>query len=490
MERRVFLVAVEKQEKRRVSFWMVYLVIVVGVLIAFQYVSSKQEKPATVTYSELVTHVREGHAAKAEIRPDEIVLRLKPEQGGRLLRAERLPGIDESPLVERMREQGVELTGFVAESPWWQQLVVWVLPPLLILGFYLFAMRRFARASGPLTIGKSQAKIYDKSREEHVTFDDVAGVDEAKAELAEVVDLLKNPGKYQSLGAKIPKGVLLVGPPGTGKTLLARAVAGEADVPFFSLSGSDFVQMFVGVGAARVRDLFEQASSRAPCIIFIDELDAIGRARGGVRAMATHDEREQTLNQLLVEMDGFDAAKGVIILAATNQPEVLDPALLRAGRFDRRVVVDRPDLPGREAVLRVHTRKVKLADDVNLELIARRTPGMVGADLANLVNEAALAAARRGGVAVGRQDFEEAVDRAQLGLKKQGRAMNEVEKRRVAYHESGHALVAMSVDNADPVHRVTIVPRTIGALGATLQLPTEERYLMTRPELHDRLAVM
>jgi cell division protease FtsH len=350
-------------------------------------------------------------------------------------------------------------------------------------------MRRLGKGAGPLSFGRSKAKIYDLQESERVTFADVAGVDEAEAELVEVVDFLKNPQKYQELGARIPKGILLVGPPGTGKTLLAKAVAGEAGVPFFSLSGSEFVEMFVGVGAARMRDLFEQAKERAPCIVFIDELDAIGKSRGGVGALATHDEREQTLNQLLVEMDGFDARTGVAIMAATNRPEVLDPALLRAGRFDRQVVVDRPDVRGRQEILAVHTRRVKLGS-VDLGVVARRTPGMVGADLANVVNEAALAAARRGSKVVEQNDFEEAIDRIQLGLKKRGRAMSEDEKRRVAYHESGHSLVALSVEHADPVHRVTIIPRSIGALGATLQLPTEDRYLVTKRELEDRICVM
>jgi cell division protease FtsH len=323
-----------------------------------------------------------------------------------------------------------------------------------------------------------------------VTFDDVAGVDEAEAELAEVVTFLKRPSRYRALGARIPKGVLLVGPPGTGKTLLARAVAGEANVPFFSLSGSEFVEMFVGVGAARMRDLFEQAKERAPCIVFIDELDAIGRARGGIGAVVTHDEREQTLNQLLVEMDGFVPGQSVIIMAATNRPEVLDPALLRPGRFDREVVVDRPTVDGRLEILRVHSRRVTLGSDVNLEAVARRTVGMVGADLANVVNEAALAAGRRGGMQVAQRDFEEAIDRIQLGLQKRGRVLSPEEKRRVAYHEGGHALIALSVEHANPVHRVTIIPRSIGALGATLQFPEQDRYLVTRSELLDQMCVM
>ncbi|MDB4986589.1 MAG: Cell division protein FtsH, partial [Myxococcaceae bacterium] len=364
-------------------------------------------------------------------------------------------------------------------------------PVALMVGLWSVLAKRMNRKGGPLSFGRSRAKIYDRAATEHVTFNDVAGVDEAQGELLEVVDFLKNPGKYKALGARIPKGVLLLGPPGTGKTLLAKAVAGEAEVPFFSMSGSDFVEMFVGVGASRIRDLFEQAKERAPCIIFIDELDAIGKSRAGAAAMVSNDEREQTLNQLLVEMDGFDMSKGgVVIMAATNRPEVLDQALVRAGRFDRQVLVDRPDVSGRIAILRVHSRKVLLDKAVDLEVIAQRTPGMVGADLANLVNEAALNAARRGGKAVEQTDLEEAIDRIQLGLKKKNRAMREEEKRRVAFHESGHALVALSLKHADPVHRVTIIPRSIGALGVTLQLPTEERYLMTKDELLDRIAVM
>ena len=314
-------------------------------------------------------------------------------------------------------------------------------------------------------------------------------MDEAKAELVEVVDFLKHPKKYQALGGRIPRGVLLVGPPGTGKTLLARAVAGEAGVSFFSISGSEFVEMFVGVGAARVRDLFEQAKSKAPCIIFIDELDAIGKSRsmGGV---FTNDEREQTLNQLLVEMDGFDTSEGVIIMAATNEPEVLDPALLRGGRFDRQVTLDRPDLEGREAILRVHARKVKLAANADLSVVAARTPGMVGSDMATIVNEAALLAARRGAAEVEMRDFEEAIDRVMLGLEKKKQVMSADEKERVAHHETGHTLVALSVKHADPVHRVSIIPRTIGALGYTLQLPLHEKYLMTQPEIEDQIAVM
>ncbi|HVY44605.1 MAG TPA: ATP-dependent zinc metalloprotease FtsH, partial [Minicystis sp.] len=374
-------------------------------------------------------------------------------------------------------------------STWWTVLLS-TLPFLVVLAAF-WALPRFAAGRGrPLTFGASHPKIYDKSRENPVTFADVAGVDEARAELAEIVRFLKEPARYGAMGARVPKGVLLVGAPGTGKTLLAKAVAGESGVPFFSMSGSEFVEMFVGVGASRVRDLFEQAKQRAPCIIFIDELDAVGKARAGAAGFAANEEREQTLNQLLVEMDGFDSGAGLVIMAATNRPEILDRALLRAGRFDRQVLVDRPDVRGREAILRVHARKVRVAPAVDLKLVAQRTPGMVGADLANVVNEAALASVRRGAGAVETADFEEAIDRIQLGLKKEGRVMSDDEKRRVALHEAGHALVALSVKHADPVHRVTIIPRSVGALGATLQLPAEERYLLTQPELEDRVAVL
>jgi cell division protease FtsH len=339
-----------------------------------------------------------------------------------------------------------------------------------------------------MAVGKSRAKVYVQD-ETKVTFQDVAGVDEAIEELKEIIEFLKNPAKFQMLGGKIPKGVLLVGPPGTGKTLLARAVAGEAGVPFLSLTGSDFVEMFVGVGAARVRDLFATAQEKAPCIIFIDELDAVGKARG-LSPMAGPEERENTLNQLLSEMDGFDTRKGVIIMAATNRPEILDPALIRPGRFDRHILVDRPSLMGREDILRIHSRQIKLSSTVDLKTLAARTPGMVGSDLANIVNEAALLAARKNKEVVEMDDFEEAIDRVVAGLEKRNRIMNPREKEIVAYHESGHALVAEALPTTDKVHRVSIIPRGIGALGYTMQLPTEDRYLMTKTELEDRMAVM
>jgi cell division protease FtsH len=351
-----------------------------------------------------------------------------------------------------------------------------------------FTLKKMGAGMGVMSFSKSKAKIFAES-DTKVSFADVAGIDEAKEELEEVVEFLKTPEKFQKLGGRIPKGVLLVGPPGTGKTLLARAVAGEAKVPFFSISGSEFVEMFVGVGAARVRDLFSQAAAQAPCIIFIDELDALGKARG-MNVMGGHDEREQTLNQLLVEMDGFETNKGVIIMAATNRPEILDPALLRPGRLDRQVLVDRPDINGREAILKIHSRTVVLGPEVDLRTIAGRTPGFVGADLANIVNEAALLAARNDKDKVESADFDEAIDRVVAGLQKKNRVMNAREKEIVAFHESGHAIVAESVAHADPVHKISIIPRGIAALGYTQQQPTEDRYLLTRSELNDRLAVL
>jgi cell division protease FtsH len=485
---------VDQQQKKQAQFSGVYLLLAFAALLVVQGVVARRTAPKAVPMSELLQEVRAGKVSEVLIRDADIVAVLKAEGEEKPQRivATRLPGIDETALVKELQEKSVKFTGFIERTSWLETfLLAWVLPIAVLGGIWFFLMRRLQGGrGGPLSIGKNKARIYDATQAGKVTFEDVAGVDEAEAELVEVVDFLESPQKYTALGARIPKGVLLVGPPGTGKTLLAKAVAGEAGVPFFSLSGSEFVEMFVGLGAARMRDLFEEARKRAPCIVFIDELDAIGKSRGGVAALSTHDEREQTLNQLLVEMDGFEATAGVIIMAATNRPEVLDQALLRAGRFDRQVVVDRPDLRGREEILKVHVRKVKLADDVNLLVLAQRTPGMVGADLAKVVNEAALAAARRGSDLVTQKDFEIAIDRIQLGLEKKGRVMNEDEKRRVAYHESGHALVALSVDHANPVHRVTIIPRSIGALGVTLQLPTEDRYLVTKEDLLDRICVM
>ena len=415
----------------------------------------------------------------------ETIKQLGKDKGERTFITARVQDPD---LVKDLEAGGVKFTGKF-ENKIVKFFTNWILPMLFFILVWGFLMRRMGGASGGLmSIGKSKAKVY-MEKDISIKFDDVAGIDEAKEELQEVIEFLRNPQKFQRLGGKIPKGVLLVGAPGTGKTLLAKAVAGEAAVPFFSMSGSDFVEMFVGVGAARVRDLFTQAQQKAPCIIFIDELDALGKARG-INPMGGHDEREQTLNQLLVEMDGFNTDKGVIIMAATNRPEILDPALLRPGRFDRHVMIDKPDVKGREEILRVHTKGVILSPAVELKVIAARTPGFAGADLANIVNEAALLAARKDKKAVEMQDFEEAIDRVVAGLEKKNRRMNEKEKEIVAYHESGHAIVAEVLPNADPVHKVSIIPRGIGALGYTQQLPTEDRYLMTKQELLDRMSVL
>ena len=396
--------------------------------------------------------------------------------------------VDDPGLVPELEAAKVRFSGRV-ENTWFALLLSWVLPTLIFFGLWAFLVRRMNPRSGLMSIGKSRAKVYVE-RSTGVSFDDVAGIDEARGELMEIVDFLKRPARYQRLGGKIPKGVLLVGAPGTGKTLLAKAVAGEAAVPFFSLSGSDFVEMFVGVGAARVRDLFAQAQAKAPSIVFIDELDALGKARGISPVMGGHDEREQTLNQLLAELDGFDSQKGVIIMGATNRPEILDPALLRPGRFDRKVVIDRPDLKGREKILRVHVRGVTLAPDLDLSQVAARTPGFVGADLANLVNEAALGAARVEKDAVEMADFDEAIDRVVAGLERKSRVINPREKGIVAHHEAGHALVAELRPHADRVAKISIIPRGVAALGYTQQQPTEDRYLMTRAELLDRLDVL
>ncbi|MBZ5606526.1 MAG: ATP-dependent zinc metalloprotease FtsH, partial [Acidobacteriia bacterium] len=485
----------ELRPNRRWIFTVLNLVLVVAAVYfvnrLFPGTSSKQ-----VSYDQFLAELRADHLSEVQITEGQLIGILKSDpahaksEAERTITATRLPGVDESALLKELESHPVKFTGHI-ETKWLWNLLGWLFPLLFIVLIYSVGMRRMMQGRGAMTFGKNQAKIYDQASKTKVTFDDVAGVDEAKVELEEIVDFLRQPGKYQRLGGRIPKGVLLVGPPGTGKTLLAKAVAGQAGVSFFSISGSEFVEMFVGVGAARVRDLFEQAKLKAPCIVFIDELDAIGKSRTSGRGIGfSNEEREQTLNQLLAEMDGFDSSEGVIIMAATNTPEVLDAALLRAGRFDRQVLVDRPDLKDRVEILKVHARKVQMADDVNLETIAARTPGMVGADLANIVNESALLAVRRGAERVELRDLEDAADRVTLGLEKKSRVMSADEKRRVAVHEAGHALVALSVTHADPLHRVSIIPRSIGALGYTLQLPTQERYLMTQQELEDQIAVL
>jgi cell division protease FtsH len=477
-----------KKMPMRTRFSLGYFIVALLLMILIQNLFLS-ETIQRIPYSQFKEFLRSGKVESVTLSRDDLRGLLKEGQesalgGTRLFSTVRVQDPD---LVNELEQQGVKYSGRY-ENTWVTTLLSWVIPIVIFFGIWSLIFRRMSPGGTVMTIGRSKAKIYGEN-EVKVTFNEVADVQEAKDELVEIVEFLRNPKKFQRLGGKIPKGVLLVGPPGTGKTLLARAVAGEAKVPFFSINGSEFVEMFVGVGASRVRDLFAQAQSIAPCIVFIDELDALGKARGA-NPLVGHDEREQTLNQLLVEMDGFDSRKGVIILAATNRPEILDSALLRPGRFDRQVLVDRPDLNGREQILKLHANQVRLSPRVALRTIAQRTPGFVGADLANVVNEAALLAARKDKDAVEMGDFEEAIDRVVAGLEKKNRILNEKEKEIVAYHESGHALVAASVPNADPVHRISIIPRGIAALGYTLQLPTEDRYLMTRSELLDKLAVL
>ena len=442
----------------------------------------------SVPYSEFKSLVKDGKVAEITITDQVVRGTLKAptseNAGSTQFTTTR---VDDPKLIEELETGGVKYTGELANR-WLSELLGWILPLLFFIGIWGFFFRRMGSAeSGVMSFARSRAKIYADD-EVKVRFSDVAGVDEAKDELKEIVEFLQTPKKYTNLGGRIPKGVLLVGPPGTGKTLLARAVAGEAHVPFFSLSGSEFVEMFVGVGAARIRDLFQQAEAKAPCIVFIDELDALGKVRAQ-SPMGSHEEREQTLNQLLAEMDGFDARKGVIIMGATNRPEVLDPALLRPGRFDRQVLVDKPDIKGREEILRIHSKTVKTSPEVDLKVIAARTVGFAGADLANLVNEAALLAARYNNTMVGPKDFESAIDRLIAGLEKK-RVMSAKERLIVAYHESGHAIVATALPGLDPVHKISIVQRGFGALGYTMQLPLEDRYLMTRTDLLGQLAVL
>jgi cell division protease FtsH len=438
-----------------------------------------------ISYSEFKSMVRGGQVAEVSVGDTVIHGTLKKAENGAT--AFTTTRIEDPKLVEELDDASVKYSGEVV-SRWLPQVLGYLLPIMVLVALWSFFFRRMGGAEGGvMSFARSKAKIYAED-DVKTTFQDVAGVDEAAQELREIVEFLKNPRKFTNLGGKIPKGVLLVGPPGTGKTLLARAVAGEAKVPFFSLSGSEFVEMFVGVGAARVRDLFSQAEAKAPCIVFIDELDALGKAR--VQSpLGSHEEREQTLNQLLAEMDGFDARKAIIIMAATNRPEVLDPALMRPGRFDRQVLVDKPDVKGREEVLKIHVRNVKLSPSIELRKIAARTAGFAGADLANLVNEAALLAARRDGTAVEMIDFNEAIDRLVAGLEKK-RVMSTREREIVAYHESGHAIVASVLPNMDPVHKISIVARGFGALGYTMQLPLEDRYLMQKGDLLNQLAIL
>jgi cell division protease FtsH len=475
----------DKDNKARFNTW--YWVAAFAGLMLFQYFFTTAQQVANIPYSQFQAYLTEGRIAEVAVSDRFIQGRFKEPQDGRpMFITTRV----EPELAQQFRQHGVTVTGQI-ESTFLRDLLSWVVPVLVFLGIWMFMLRRMAGGGlggGLMQIGKSKAKIYVE-RDTGVSFADVAGVDEAKDELKEIVDFLKDPKGYGRLGGRMPKGVLLVGPPGTGKTLLAKAVAGEAQVPFFSISGSEFVEMFVGVGAARVRDLFEQARGRAPAIIFIDELDALGRARG-IGPLGGHDEKEQTLNQLLVELDGFDSSTGLVLLAATNRPEILDPALLRAGRFDRQVLVDRPDKAGRIQILEVHLRKARLASDVDAEKIAALTPGFTGADLANLVNEATLLATRRRAEAVTMADFNNAVERIVAGLEKRNRLLNPKEREIVAHHEMGHALVAMALPGTDPVHKVSIIPRGIGALGYTIQRPTEDRFLMTREELEHKMMVL
>ncbi len=472
---------------KRTGFHIGYWVAAFIGLLLLQYFYATTQKVAAIPYSQFQQLLHDGKVAELGVSDRYIQGKLKePLPNGK---TQFVTTRVDPQFAEELQKYGVTYNG-ETESTLVQDLLSWIIPVALFFGLWTFLARRMRGLGGGLmSIGKSKAKIYVES-DTGVRFDDVAGVDEAKDELREIIDFLKSPDQYGRLGGRMPKGVLLVGPPGTGKTLLAKAVAGEAQVPFFSISGSEFVEMFVGVGAARVRDLFEQARSKAPCIIFIDELDALGRARGIGPYAGGHDEKEQTLNQLLVEMDGFDSRTGLVIIAATNRPEILDPALLRAGRFDRQVLVDRPDKKGRIEILRVHLKKTKLAADIEVEKIAALTPGFTGADLANLANEAALLATRRGADEVTMADFNNAVERMVAGLEKRNRLLNPKEREIVAHHEMGHALVALSLPGSDPVHKVSIIPRGVGALGYTIQRPTEDRFLMTREELENKMSVL
>lgn len=473
-------------KKHQINIWYAFAAVMLLLLFQSWWETYKTVEP--IPYSQFEQYLKDRKIEEISIKDNTIEGKFRDPlpDGKQYFVTTRV----DLPLAEQLTKYDVKFKGII-QSTFLRDLLSWVLPMLLLFGLWAFFIRRIAEKQGlggMMTVGKSKAKVYVETGIE-TTFEDVAGVDEAKRELQEVVDFLKDPQSYGRLGAHVPKGILLVGPPGTGKTLLARAVAGEAGVAFFSISGSEFVEMFVGVGAARVRDLFEQARKASPAIIFIDELDALGRARGANPMMA-NDEKEQTLNQLLTELDGFDPSGGTILLAATNRPEILDPALLRAGRFDRQVLVDRPDKKGRRAILDVHVQKILLAEDTDLEQVAQLTAGFSGADLATLVNEAALLATRRGGDAVTLADFTEAIERVIAGLEKRSRVLSETERKTVAYHEMGHALVAANLEGVDPVHKVSIIPRGIGALGYTIQRPTEDRFLLSTTDLENRMTVL
>jgi cell division protease FtsH len=471
----------------KINFW--YVVIAAFGILLVQNLYTQYTKVEPIPFSRFHTLLDEGKIAEIAITENHIYGTLKDRSSDGL--KDFVTTRVESELAEKLDKHNVIYTG-VVQSTWGRDLLSWLLPMALFIGIWLFIIRRMSQGGisggGLMSIGKSRAKVFVE-KETKVTFADVAGVDEAKDELIEIINFLKDTEGYSRLGGRAPKGILLVGPPGTGKTLLARAVAGEASVPFFSISGSEFVELFVGVGAARVRDLFEQARKMAPAIIFIDELDSLGRARGAY-GLGGHDEKEQTLNQLLAELDGFDPKSGVVLLAATNRPEILDPALLRAGRFDRQVLVDRPDKLGREQILAVHLKKVKFDTNVKPEQLAALTPGFTGADLANLVNESALLATRRNGTSVTMEDFNNAIERVIAGLEKRNRLLNPVERRVVVFHELGHTMVALALPGTDEVHKVSIIPRGIGALGYTIQRPTDDRFLMTQTELENKMAVL
>ena len=472
-------------KKQQFNLW--YVAIAIAAILFAQGWWQTYRTVEPLDYSEFQALLKKGEITEVQVGQNTIEGKFKTPQNGRsLFTTTRVdPAVANDLAQYNVKFSGQVSNGFLAT------LLSWIVPVLFFFALYMFFFRRIIDKQGlggMMNVGKSKAKVYVE-KNTGVTFADVAGIDEAEAELVEIVSFLKDREKYARLGATIPRGILLVGPPGTGKTLLARAIAGEAKVPFFSISGSEFVEMFVGVGAARVRDLFEQARKTAPCIIFIDELDALGKARSGPN-FGGNDEKEQTLNQLLAELDGFDPREGIVLLAATNRPEILDPALLRAGRFDRQVVVDRPDKSGRIAILKVHMKKIKADKDVDVEQLAQMTPGMSGADLANLVNEAAIFATRRGGKTVAMEDFVAAIERLVAGTEKKSRVLNPLDKKRVAYHEMGHALAAASLTGTDPVHKISIIPRSIGSLGYTMQRPTEDKFLITMQELKNRMVVL